>query len=183
MCANPRPPPPSCATSHSQSVTFSSDGQQLASGSDDKSVRLWDVRQPEAAPTILRGHEDVVRSVAFRIDGQQLASGSDDRTVRLWDLRQPEAAPTILSHEATVNSVAFSPVGWQLASVSWDGTIRIWIARTETLADRVCEKVWRNLTLNEWRRFVGADLPYERTCPNLPSGEESPPELPPRVGR
>jgi len=32
----------------------------------------------------------------------------------------------------------------------------------------VCERVWRNLTLAEWRQFMGPDLPYERTCPNLP---------------
>ncbi len=41
-------------------------------------------------------------------------------------------------------------------------TIRIWIARTETLTEMVCEQVWRNLTWDEWHRFVGTDLPYER---------------------
>ena len=51
------------------SVAFSPDGQRLASGSGDGTVRLWDLRQPEAASTILRGHEDGVESVAFSPDG------------------------------------------------------------------------------------------------------------------
>ena len=39
---------------------------------------------------------------------------------------------------------------------------------TRGLIESVCEKVWRNLTLDEWQRFVGEDIPYERTCPKLP---------------
>jgi WD40 repeat protein len=58
-----------------QSVAFSPDGQWLASGMENGGVRLWEMRQPEAAPTILR-HEGEVSSVAFSPDGQRLASGS-----------------------------------------------------------------------------------------------------------
>ena len=153
-------------------VAFSPDGQMLASGSRDNTVRLWDLRQPTAAPTVLRGHAEVVWSVAFNPDGQTLVSGSRDKTVRLWDLRQPTAVPTVLwGHQRVVWSVAFSPDGQTLAAGSLDQTIFIWIARTETLAEKICQQVWRNLTLDEWRQFVGEDLPYARTCPNLPAGE------------
>jgi Magnesium chelatase, subunit ChlI/WD domain, G-beta repeat len=93
-------------------------------------------------------------------------------------LRQPANAPTILRHEGEVLSVAFSPDGERLASGSTNGTIRIWIVRTDILAEMVCQKVWRNLTLDEWRPFVGADIPYEPTCPNRPSGDGVPPEVP-----
>jgi hypothetical protein len=128
---------------------------------------------------LLLGHEKMVWSVAFSPDGQSLASGSLDNTIRLWDLRHPTAAPTVLrGHENGVWSVAFSPDGQSLASGSGDQTIRIWIARTESLAEKICQQVWRNLTLGEWRQFVGADLPYERTCPNLLAGEGVSAEVP-----
>ena len=64
------------------SVCFSPDRRQLASGSIDTTVRLWDA-QTGACVRTLEGHGDTVLSVSFSPDGKQLASGSDDGRARL----------------------------------------------------------------------------------------------------
>jgi len=107
------------------SVAFSPDGRLLASGSRDRTIRLWDVEAGQVVRT-LSGHTDWVSSVAFSPDGRLLASGSDDRTIRLWDVGTGQVVRTLSGHTDSVNSVAFSPDGRLLASGSGDRTIRLW---------------------------------------------------------
>ena len=74
------------------SVSFSPNGQTLASGSWDTTIRLWDVMTGDHKKT-LEGHGSSVRSVAFSPDGQTLASGSEDSTVLLWKIQSDDSLP------------------------------------------------------------------------------------------
>ncbi|HBB35297.1 MAG TPA: serine/threonine protein kinase [Cyanobacteria bacterium UBA8803] len=114
------------------SVAVSGKGNCLASGSDDKKIRLWDLNTLTTIYT-LAGHTDVINSVAFSPDGTILASGSDDQMIKLWNLNAGGELYTLTGHTHKVKSVVFSPDGQYLASGSWDKTVKVWNVQTGEL--------------------------------------------------
>ena len=107
------------------SVTFSPDGQILASGSEDNTIKLWRVSDGNLIRTLTE-HEWSVSSVTFSPDGQILASGSADNTIKLWRVSDGSLIRTLMGHTGVVHSVSFSPDGQILASGSSDNTIKLW---------------------------------------------------------
>ena len=114
---------PNGHTGEVNSIAFSLDGRQLASGACDGTVRIWDLKSGKSR--VLEGHAKSVNSVAYSPNGRQLASGASDNTVRIWDLESGESR-VIEGHVGQVMSVAYSPDGRQLASGALDKSVRIW---------------------------------------------------------
>ncbi len=112
-----------------RSIAFCPDGQRFASGSDDQTIKIWDIKTGKFFRT-LEGHTSCVRSVTFSHDGKLLASGSEDGTVKIWNVNTGENLKTLTGHVGKVWSVAFSPVAQLLASGGEDKTIKLWDVNT-----------------------------------------------------
>ena len=108
-----------------EALTFSSDGALLLSGSNDKTINLWDIQTGGVVRTF-RGHTEWVWSVSISPDGEAIASGSGDTTVRVWDLWTGECNRVISGHNSYITSLGFSANSQSLISASVDGTVYKW---------------------------------------------------------
>lgn len=118
-------------TNNVVSISYSPDGNSLASGSADNTLKIWNASTGILERT-LTGHSDGIRSIRYRPDGNYLASASLDNTIRIWNLATGNVDKTFTG-TASTNSVAYSPDGKYVAGGFKDKTIKVWEIATGNL--------------------------------------------------
>jgi serine/threonine protein kinase len=153
------------------SVSICPDGRWVLSGSEDKTLRLWELATGQCVWTF-EGHTSPVNSVSISPDGCWALSGGHDKTVRLWELATGQCVRTFEGHANWVDSVSISPDGRWALSGSSDNTLRLWEFDWE------CEFTppvdWNEGARPHLENFLSLHTPYEAILPRdrKPSEEE-----------
>ena len=119
-------------TSIVNGVSFSRDGDYIATASSDNTVRLWEKYDSQTLyfieKGVVRGHDKWVYGVVFTPDDKQILTASADNTARIWELPSEKKATILQKTDSKIKifTVAFSPNGNQIATGSADGKVRLW---------------------------------------------------------
>jgi len=122
-----------------RSVCFSPDNRYLAAGAEDKTVKIWDIKEKRLRHTF-SGHDLDIYSLDYSRCGNLIVSGSGDKKSRIWDIEKGECLYVLGNDEVGpkdgVTSVAFSPDGRLIAAGSLDRIVRLWDAQTGYFLER-----------------------------------------------
>lgn len=108
-----------------QCIAFHPNGNYLATGSSDHSVRLWCTTSGKLM-RVFADCRQAVTSLAFSADGKMLAVAGDESKVRIFDLAAGAQLSELKDHTSSVSSVAWGAHNQQLATACTDGSLRLW---------------------------------------------------------
>lgn len=112
-------------------LAYSPDGKQIASGSSDWTIRVWDSMTGQQVRPPLTGHNGTVMSLAFTPDSKKIVSGSEDNTIRIWDVADGHLTDLSLEeHTHPITALAISPDGLHILAGSYYGAVKLWDTRS-----------------------------------------------------
>jgi len=178
-------------------AAWSSDNKRIVTASGDGSAKVWDAATGMGLCTLI-GHKGPVQYTAWSPDNARIVTTSDDGSAKVWDATTGIELFTLSGHNGSVLHAAWNSDNTRIVTASSDGSARIYFARIEGpggLLEFACARVGRNLTKDEWERYMSRDVPYQklgsgcwaswpgseryverdtpyqRTCPDLPEGQ------------
>jgi hypothetical protein len=148
-------------------VTFNSSGTRIAAGDKKGTIYLFEANANNLISSFT-AHNAKVADLKFSPDETQLASCSLDSKIKIWNTKDYGLRPVEIIIEANwVLSVDFSSDGRNLVSAVQNDKIFIWPTRADYMASQICSRVSRNLTVREWEAYVGYDINFQNTCPDI----------------
>ncbi len=150
------------------SLAFNSNGSRVAAGSIGGEISIMAVSSGNRLAT-LSGHSARVVDIEFCPADKLIASTSFDGSIRIWNAQNLNSSPVVLrEHGSWVRTVAFSSNGDKMVTGSrQEARLRAWTMNSGELASMICERLTRNMTQAEWNQFIGEDIPYMESCPQL----------------
>jgi WD40 repeat protein len=156
-----------------RSLAVLADGR-LVRGGEDGTIKLWPNERKGAPLVLSRGSR--VLSLGVLADGR-LASAGRDGNIKIWP-KDSTGAPVVLSDYVTPAGVSCLSLAvladGRLASGDEDSTIKLWLVDEKELIAALCLRSGRNLTKDEWARYIGSDTPWQPSCRDLPSNWRTP---------
>ncbi|MEM7107036.1 MAG: hypothetical protein AAF519_02335 [Bacteroidota bacterium] len=148
-------------------VAFSTDGNLVAMGDEDGTIKIYDVGGNEVIREF-KAHKGRVSDIEFSPNGGLVAAGSFDGTIQMWAMDELDELPIQMTdNDAYVWDLEFTPDSDYLLAACADGEIRTWATNPTLMAEDMCDQLGRNMTPEEWKTYVANDIGYITTCINL----------------